>query len=536
MDRVTVFEAGARVTRRASLQHPAPAEVIIFGLPLGLLDDSVRVSASGAVATMATVLLEAPGENDKLAAPTSTEVIAARRAAALADGEIERLRRELEAIEQSPLVVELGDKEPPASWAASTVARRQLAALRQHRTSELRLAMIEAQRHAKDCGRVLAAAVEQEARRSSERSPRAAELRKAVRVTLTPAGATAGATTGATAGAEQAAGQGGVELSLEYAVRGARWVPSYVARIESGSVELTMRASLVQRTGEDWTDVDLSLSAERPSLGVEPPELSDDELEVRPRPATVQVQAREQEIERAGGGSDPSAAAPTVMGIDDGGLGLVLRPATRATIAADGRPHRVTLSSFQSDAEVELLAIPLRSPLCHVRTRFTNHGKSPLLAGPVDLVRRAGVVGRGETGFLAAGERATLGFGSEPEVRVHRELREEQDEGSILSGSVTRTVRVIIRVSNLGSSARQVLVQDRVPVSELEQVVVTVSAPEAFRLERERRPGEAPLAQITERTIDEHGLVTWVVPLAPRGRAAVALEYRIKSPRGFAGL
>ncbi|HRC57074.1 MAG TPA: DUF4139 domain-containing protein, partial [Kofleriaceae bacterium] len=274
MDRVTVFEAGARVTRRASLQHPAPAEVIIFGLPLGLLDDSVRVSASGAVATMATVLLEAPGENDKLAAPTSTEVIAARRAAALADGEIERLRRELEAIEQSPLVVELGDKEPPASWAASTVARRQLAALRQHRTSELRLAMIEAQRHAKDCGRVLAAAVEQEARRSSERSPRAAELRKAVRVTLTPAGATAGATTGATAGAEQAAGQGGVELSLEYAVRGARWVPSYVARIESGSVELTMRASLVQRTGEDWRGVALELSTAALDRHSELPELA----------------------------------------------------------------------------------------------------------------------------------------------------------------------------------------------------------------------------------------------------------------------
>ncbi|HRC54577.1 MAG TPA: DUF4139 domain-containing protein, partial [Kofleriaceae bacterium] len=325
-------------------------------------------------------------------------------------------------------------------------------------------------------------------------------------------------------------------LTIEYLVPAAAWRPVHRAQLVGSSVSWELGACVWQRTGEDWTDVDLSLSAERPSLGVEPPELSDDELEVRPRPATVQVQAREQEIERAGGGSDPSAAAPTVMGIDDGGLGLVLRPATRATIAADGRPHRVTLSSFQSDAEVELLAIPLRSPLCHVRTRFTNHGKSPLLAGPVDLVRRAGVVGRGETGFLAAGERATLGFGSEPEVRVHRELREEQDEGSILSGSVTRTVRVIIRVSNLGSSARQVLVQDRVPVSELEQVVVTVSAPEAFRLERERRPGEAPLAQITERTIDEHGLVTWVVPLAPRGRAAVALEYRIKSPRGFAGL
>ena len=255
-----------------------------------------------------------------------------------------------------------------------------------------------------------------------------------------------------------------------------------------------------------------------------------------PRTALV-VQAREQEIEHAGEGADGAAAGtPTVMGIDDGGLGLVLRPPARCSIASDGRPHRVALGSFHSDAEVDLLAIPLRSPLCHVRARFANRGALPVLAGPVDLLRAAGVVGRGETAFLASGERTTLGFGSEPEVRVHREVQEEHDEGSLLGGTVTKTVRVIIRLSNLGAVARQVVVQDRLPVSELEQIVVTPSAPEAFRLDRVRRPGEAAIPQITARTVDEHGLVTWLVPLPPRGRAAVALEYRIKSPRGISGL
>lgn len=59
-----------------------------------------------------------------------------------------------------------------------------------------------------------------------------------------------------------------LELELEYAVPGATWFPSYRLRLarrtsaESGSAHdsLSLRASIAQRTGEDWTGVRLSLS------------------------------------------------------------------------------------------------------------------------------------------------------------------------------------------------------------------------------------------------------------------------------------
>ncbi len=61
---------------------------------------------------------------------------------------------------------------------------------------------------------------------------------------------------------EAAGAQGETRLALEYAVRGARWVPGYELRmprsLDSGT--LRMRASVLQRTGEDWNNVKLSLS------------------------------------------------------------------------------------------------------------------------------------------------------------------------------------------------------------------------------------------------------------------------------------
>ena len=56
-------------------------------------------------------------------------------------------------------------------------------------------------------------------------------------------------------------------------MRGARWAPLYDARLDSGTrerkpaLELVRRAEIVQQTGEDWSDVALSVSTVRTAKG-----------------------------------------------------------------------------------------------------------------------------------------------------------------------------------------------------------------------------------------------------------------------------
>ncbi len=158
-------------------------------------------------------------------------------------------------------------------------------------------------------------------------------------------------------------------------------------------------------------------------------------------------------------------------GIDDGGLGLVLT-APRATIKADGAPHRVPVGGFTAPAQLSLVTIPLRSPWVHLRARLANPGPQPLLAGPVDLIMASGYVGRAEIGFVAAGEKFHLGFGPEADVRVHREERTEREEAGLLGGRNSQQVRVSVRLSNLGTERREIVVTERIPISEVEQVEV----------------------------------------------------------------
>jgi uncharacterized protein (TIGR02231 family) len=305
---------------------------------------------------------------------------------------------------------------------------------------------------------------------------------------------------------------------------------------EAATVEWQTTACVWQATAEDWRDVELVFSLERPSLGVEPPDLTDDEVTARRRPDTIAVEARDHELQTAGlGGDAPAGGAAQVPGIDDGGLGVALT-AARATVVADGAPHRVPVGGFTSPARIDRVAIPLRSPWVHVRARLTNTGDVPLLAGPVDLVMSSGYVGRTEIGFIAAGEKLQLGFGPQADVRIHRTETSERDDAGLLGGWNVQTVRIAVRLSNLGSAPREIVVTERVPISEVEQVEVKASAPDAYLLGAGDQPGGEQVAQVTARAIDDRGLVTWTVELPPLGRRAVTLEYRIRSQRGVAGV
>ena len=74
--------------------------------------------------------------------------------------------------------------------------------------------------------------------------------------------------------------EGEAELSLKYIVSGASWTPQYDLRAtipsdekNKPSVHLHYRASIAQTTGEDWTDVNLSLSTATPIRASEIPSL-----------------------------------------------------------------------------------------------------------------------------------------------------------------------------------------------------------------------------------------------------------------------
>lgn len=316
-------------------------------------------------------------------------------------------------------------------------------------------------------------------------------------------------------------------LVLEYAVPSACWRPYHTARLlesdSEGSARLAFRtdACVWQHTGEDWSDVELAFSTERASLGVEPPALRSDVIRVQRRSDAIVVEARDKEIQHAGLGADPVARESSELpGIDDGGQALHLRAGRRSSVPSDGKPYRVEIQAFESSAEVELVAMPELAACVLQRSVQVNRAPVPILAGPVDLIRQSGLVGRTSVGFIAAGERFELGWGPENDLRIKRITKVTDEESRMLSSWSERVHTVELMLSNIGGRKRTVQVKERMPVAEIDKVKIEVDA-------KKTTGQKAP---------DANGFVTWDVALGGGGHELVVLRYRVKKHDDVVGM
>jgi hypothetical protein len=309
------------------------------------------------------------------------------------------------------------------------------------------------------------------------------------------------------------------ELVVEYLVPGACWRPQHTATLaKDGALVVATDACVWQNTREDWNGVQLKFSTERPSLGQKPPVLDDDELAVQRRSEVVRVEQRDETVQHTGLGGAPP---PRVPGIDDGGEVRVLVAKARASVPSDGRPYRVPSLSMQTKATSSLACYPELAEAVLVRAEQKNTGTAPLLAGPVDLVRESGFVGRTKVPLIAPGERFELGFGPDPHLRVRREVEIVNEEPGLLPSSyIGRSHSISVHLSNLDDRARKIEVTERIPVSEIEKVEITFD-------EKKTKPKATP---------DADGFVRWQVELAARGRVTLELRYVLRHHKDVVGI
>ncbi len=335
-------------------------------------------------------------------------------------------------------------------------------------------------------------------------------------------------------------------LVFDYVVPGACWRPYHTAQLfeprprsasENGDNEpaeapksadsaprvvFATDACVWQNTGEDWSQVKLVFSTERASLGTDPPLLDSDILQVRSKSKELVVEAREQEIQTAGlgAGETTRARVPELPGIDDGGAVRSFRAPRPSTVPCDGRPYRIALSSFESEANIELVAMPELVEQALTKTILDNRGSGPILAGPVDLIRQSGFVGRTQVLFVAAGEKFEIGWGPEPDLRIKRTTEVTEEKSRLLSSWVESTHKVYVMLSNLGERKLSLEVSERIPVSEIDKVKIQLDGDSTTGGEQ----------------ADSNGIVKWRVELPPLGYDRVQLCYQLKKHDDVRGL
>ncbi|WP_030045747.1 DUF4139 domain-containing protein, partial [Streptomyces resistomycificus] len=244
LDAVVVYAQGALCSRVARGTVPPSGRVLVTGLPRSMDPGSVRarvIGASGVRSTEVRVEIDAEPLDTSTADELRREAERLRDECAKAKGRRDRqlsLIKEVTALHPVPPARRREDPHrvtPADAWL-------ELADFVDERLTALHTRLVELEEALRLVEHELTVA-EDKLTRASTDTP-STHVRTSVNAVLT------------------LDGTGEAEVELEYMVPGAVWVPAYRLTHRQGEPNgrLVLRASVAQRTGEDWNSVRIALA------------------------------------------------------------------------------------------------------------------------------------------------------------------------------------------------------------------------------------------------------------------------------------
>ncbi len=364
-----------------------------------------------------------------------------------------------------------------------------------------------------------------------------------------------------------------VRLEVTYVVDNAAWAPSYAVRAGGDrgaqAVSIEYDAVVAQASGEDWTDVELSLSTAEPTRASSPPGVSPVYVDVW-QPPVPRVGAapmargkpgRAAKMKDAGPGGRPTGemetGAPAAgtgggggfgyaglpeekddadagiaieamaaqAGITEAGVAATFAIPRTVTVPSDRvKTQRTRIATIDPAARFVYAAQPLVTDSVFVRADLANASTYQLLPGEAQLFMGADFIGTTQMPGVAPKGEFQVFFGPDRAVRATREVvAKNTGTSGLFGGSVTTTWNMRIRIDNGTGRAIEVEVLDRRPISRSDKVEIKLadlSAP----LSTKPRYVESQQPQ---------GILRWdvTVPAGARGDAAFPITWTVQASR-----
>ena len=331
-----------------------------------------------------------------------------------------------------------------------------------------------------------------------------------------------------------------VNINVSYMVRGASWRPIYEARasFDTQELELISNGIVRQNTGEDWQDVEMSLSTARLTASGNMPYVGSWLL--RPRQpmarkgqrsinlaSNMAVEAPALQYEAFDGNelsekSDESVEAEFVYTQPrEKGTAVAYKLPKKVSVKADGSDHKLPISTQMLSAGFEYSAYPRSMPCAYLGSRATNAPDLQLLGGRVNIFLEGDFTGASSIPAIGPGEEFDLYLGADESVKVKREQIEKKVDETIIGAISSSTRRVVFKykltVENYKSKKIKVKLFEAMPVSEDDRIKVMI---QQVSLEPQEKDWK-----------DRKGIWLWELELEPKAKIEITYSYLIEHPK-----
>ncbi|GAF53380.1 DUF4139 domain-containing protein [Psychrobacter sp. JCM 18900] len=316
-------------------------------------------------------------------------------------------------------------------------------------------------------------------------------------------------------------------IKLHYQVQGAGWEPAYQARLNTNSDQLSITASAIiaQQTGENWTNVPLTLSTVNPNQSTTGQlpyvqrlslyEESEDSRVRRELPMmdTSPVMMEEPAYNKGAGATMAPLPNFTVSSQNKNGI-IEYRLPQLVSIPSDGRRVRTVIGEQAGNSKLWIRSTP------SVETAAYWYASAPFLTpdwvdGSLQLYRDDNYVGQSRYNYQVLKEQG-IGFGRDSNMLV-KELTNEDKQGEkgVLNRTQTLTTTKAYQFTNQHNRSVRLQVLGSEPISRDDSLKVAVT--------------HTP--PVTERDWnDNQGMVAWEFNLPSKQSQVIRSTSQISYP------
>jgi uncharacterized protein (TIGR02231 family) len=199
--------------------------------------------------------------------------------------------------------------------------------------------------------------------------------------------------------------------------------------------------------------------------------------------------------------------------VERSGASVTFRLPQKASIPADGEPHKATVAIARLEPKLDYVSVPKLAEFAFRRAKVKN-ADLMLLPGPASLFLDNDFAGVAPVRLTAPGEEFELYLGVDDRIYIKRELKARDVDKKFMQDKRRLHFGYETEVRNLRPDKIALEIHDQWPLSRHESIRVKLESAE---------PRPAEQTELNE--------LTWKLSLEPGARQFVRFDFSVEQPR-----
>jgi len=314
-----------------------------------------------------------------------------------------------------------------------------------------------------------------------------------------------------------------VKIFPSYIVQNANWYPIYDARVlsQQKEIELSYYGLLQQSTGEDWNDIQLTLSTAEPLTSRSIPDFERWFIDTKPLNANLNQNY-----------PNPYNATSKVMGgrnqlmelsekkediysiVNAKELSTTFEIPTSNSIPSDNSQHKVTIAITRMPVEFRYTTMPQMVKGVFLKGKITNQKDYPLLAGVVNVFMDNDFINKTNLATTVPTDTFELALGTDDKIQSKKVLiKKFQESKGFLGGKKQITYEYEIQLQNNRVTEETISVYDQLPIPMNEDIKVELLEPKKEKSE-----------------LGNDQKLEWKVTLKPGEKKTLPFKFQVTCP------